>query len=225
MLIIDILLVAIVGLIIFISAKRGFILTVFDLVSGVIACILARFVAPTVAQLVYDGAVKQIVIDFLTQEFADIESAVASVIADPSALFGFLPENVADFVFNSGLIDINSVSESIFSGITTVEQLEANIVGPVVLTIVNFICYGIISFIFLIALRIVGNLISKLVTVTKLGEKLNSILGAVFGTLKGVLYAFLLSIILVVVSLFSEAVAGYTSVSYICNFAGSLLGL
>lgn len=225
MFIVDIIIVAIIALIVFISAKRGFILTVFDLASGIIAFILAKFISPPVAQVIYDNAVRTKVVEFLTSEFADIENALASHLADASSIFGFLPENVLTFAESSGLLDFNSISHTIISGITTVEQLEAAIVGPVVVSVINLICFGIISFILLILLRITGQLVSKLVTVTKLGEKLNTTLGAVFGILKGVVYAFLITVILVVVSCFSESVAGYTESSYICNFAESLLGL
>ncbi len=225
MLIVDIILVAVIGLIIFISAKRGFILTVFDLASGIVACILAKFISPPVAQVIYDSAVKEAVIGFLSQEFTNVENTVAAFMSDASSMFGFLPENIVGFAQNAGLLDFSSISHSLISSITTVEQLEAGIVGPVVVSIINIFSFGIISFVLLIALRIVGVLVSKLVTVTKLGEKLNTSLGAVFGILKGVVYAFLLAVILVIISCFSETVAEYTSASYICTFAGSLLGL
>lgn len=117
------------------------------------------------------------------------------------------------------------MSQNILSSITSVEQLEESIVGPVVLALLNLVCFAVLSFVLLIVLRIVGRLLSKLVSVTKLGKKLNQTLGGVAGLLKGVVYAFILAIILSVVSCASETVAAYAADSYICTFARTLIGI
>ena len=223
--ILDILLIAVLALIVFISYKRGFILTVFDLVSGVVACFLAKMISPSVASFVYDNGVRKIVLDFLQQKFEDAETSLALTMSDITSSFGFLPENVLNYAESSGLLDFESLSENIISGITTVDMLEAEIVGPAVVSVLNLICFSILSFILLIVLRIAAVFVSKLITVTKLGEKLNSGLGAFFGLLKGVVYVFIIAIVLTVAAYFSESIAEYASLSYICTFAKNLLGL
>lgn len=223
--IIDIILVAVILLIVFVSSKKGLILTVFDLASGVVAFIAARFLAPTVASALYESAVKSIVVDFLTEKYTGIENTIAQSLSNITSVFDFLPDGVLTYAENAGLLDTASFSHSIMSSITTVEQLESSVVGPVVISLLNLVCFAVLSFVLLIVLRIAGRLISKLVSVTKIGDKLNSILGAVFGLLKGVVYVFIIAVIITVVACSSETVAAYAADSYICTFAKSLIGL
>lgn len=222
---IDIILIAVFVLIVALAVKKGFILTVFDLFSGIAAFIGARFIAPPVASAIYESKVRNIVIEFLTEKYKGAENTIAQSLGSVTEAFDFLPDGVYSYIENAGLLDTQAMSQSILSSITTVERLEADIVGPVVLAVVNLICFAVLAFILLIVLRIAGRLLSKLISVTKLGKNLNKTLGGITGVLKGVVYVFIIATILSVVSLASESVAEYTASSYICSVARTLIGI
>ncbi|MBR5233060.1 MAG: CvpA family protein [Clostridia bacterium] len=219
---IDIILVAIIALIAFIGSKRGFVLTVFDLLSGIVSFIIAKIVAPYASVFVYDNFAKATVTAFLEQKYNDAQNAVTDAV---SSVFGFLPEGMYTFAEKAGLIDASALSQDVLSKITTVAQLEEKIARPVVLVVLNIICFAAIACIALIALRIVGRLISKIISKIKIIGKLNSILGGVFGIVKGILYVFIIAVVLSIVSFSSETVASYAGDSYICSFAAQLIGL
>ncbi len=222
---VDIILVAIILLITFLATRKGFVLTVFELFSGIVAFIAARLLAPSVATALYSSTVKSIVLEFLTEKYQGVENTIAQSLGSVTEIFDFLPDGVHTYAEKAGLFDTQTMSQNILSSITSVEQLEESIVGPVVLALLNLVCFAVLSFVLLIVLRIVGRLLSKLVSVTKLGKKLNQTLGGVAGLLKGVVYAFILAIILSVVSCASETVAAYAADSYICTFARTLIGI
>ncbi len=222
---IDIILVAFILLITFLATRKGFVLTVFELFSGIIAFIAAKMLAPAVSSALYESTVRNIVLEFLSEKYQGAENTLAQSLGNITEIFDFLPEGVRAYAQNAGLFDTQTLSQSIIGSITTVEQLEENIAGPVVLALLNLICFAVLSFVLLIVLRIVGRMLSKLVSVTKLGKKLNQTLGGVAGLLKGVVYAFIIAVILSVVSFASETVAAYAADSYICTFARSLIGI
>ena len=222
---VDIILIAVLALITLLAVKKGFVLTVFELFSGVAAFIAARILAQPVASALYEASVRNMVLEFLTEKYQGAENTIAQSLSSVTEVFDFLPDGVYSYVENAGLLDTQSMSQSILSSITTVERLEAEIAGPVVLAVMNLICFAVLSFILLIVLRIVGRLLSKLVTVTKLGKKLNKALGGAAGLLKGVVYVFIIATVLSVLSLASESVAEYTATSYICTLARALIGI
>lgn len=223
--IIDIILICVILLIVFVSSKRGIVLTVADIASGVIAFVVSKLISPDIAELIYNNAVQKSVIDFLTEKYTGAENSIANAISNVTSVFDFLPAGIKSFINSSGYIDSESIATGIMSNITTVSELESEIVAPVVISVLNIICFAIISFILLIVLRIVGRLIAKLITSVKIADKLDSILGAVFGLAKGVIYVFVIAAIINIVSFSSETLASYAADSYICAFVADFIGL
>lgn len=223
--IIDIVLVAIIALMVFISSKRGFIVTVLELASGVLAFIGARMLAPSVSVLLYDTFAKKIVTDFIAEKYAAAGNSIASVVNNLSSSLDFLPEGVLAYVNASGILDGNTVSQNIMSSITTVEQIESVVVAPVITAILQLVAFAVLSMVLLVVLRIAARFISKVITISKIADKLNSILGAVCGLLKGCVYVFIIAVVLSVLSFASESVAVYTADSVICSFASTLIGI
>lgn len=223
--IIDIVLVAVVLLIVFVSSKRGFILTVLDLVSGVLAFIGARFLAPPVAVFLYDAAAKEPVTAFLTEKYVSAGNSIADAINNLTSTLDFLPEGVLAYVNEAGFLDGAVISQNIMSSITTVEQIESVIVAPVITALLQLVAFAALSVILLVVLRIAARFISKVITISKIADKLNSVLGAVFGLLKGCVYVFIIAVVISVLSCASETVAAYAADSYICSFASTLIGI
>lgn len=223
--IIDIVLVAIIALMVFISSKRGFIVTVLELASGVLAFIGARMLAPSASVVLYNTFAKQAVTDFIAEKYAQAGNSIAAVVNNLTSLLDFLPEGVLAYVNASGISDGNAVSQTILGSITTVEQIESVVVAPVITAVLQLIAFAVLSVVLLVVLRIAARFISKVITISKIADKLNSILGAVFGLLKGCVYVFIIAVALSVISFASQSVAVYTADSFICSLASTLIGI
>lgn len=223
--IIDIILVAVVLLIVFISAKRGIIRTVFDLASGIMAFLGAKVLAPSVSVFLYDSFVKEIALNFLNEKYAGIENAIADSVSNIASVFDFLPAGVLTYMENSGMMDSQALSHSIMTSITTVEQLEASVVAPVLTALLQILSFAVLALVLLVALRIASGFISKLITKVKIADKLNSALGAVFGLLKGGIYMLIIAAVISIVSCSSQTVAAYAADSYICSLVASFIGI
>ncbi len=223
--IIDIVLVAIIALMVFISSKRGFIVTVLELASGVLAFIGARMLAPSASVVLYNTFAKQPVTDFIAEKYAEAGNSIAAVVNNLTSSLDFLPEGVLAYVNASGISDGNAVSQTILGSITTVEQIESVVVAPVITAVLQLIAFAVLSVVLLVVLRIAARFISKVITISKIADKLNSILGAVFGLLKGCVYVFIIAVALSVISFASQSVAVYTADSFICSLASTLIGI
>ena len=219
---IDIILVGVIALIVFISYKKGIISTVIDLVAGLAAFALAKIIAPVAAQGLYNGIVKQIAIDFLTEKYNGIESSLADAIANATSSLEFLPEGILSYIESAGLLDSQALASGMMGEITTVAQLEAQFVAPVVTGILNLLCFAVISVLLVIALKFVGRFVSRFVTSFQFTAKIDRSVGAAFGFLKGTLYAFIIAAVVSVVSFASESFASLTADSYFCMIVSAL---
>ena len=223
--VLDIILIAFVLLVVFVSSKRGIVITLFDIASAVIATLFARLMAPRAAVYLYDSFIKERVLAFLTEKYSGIGNQLAGVLGNITSVFDFLPKGMLEYANSSGFLDSQAMSESIMSSITTVEELETHIVSPVVHSLLNIICFSVLAFVLAALLRIAGRLLAKLVKKSEIAEKLDSALGAVFGLIKGLIYMVILSGIVCVISYSSETLAAYAADSYICSFVSSLIGI
>lgn len=222
--IIDLVLAGVIALVIFISYKKGIVSTVIDLVAGIAAFAIAKIIAPVAAEGVYNGIVKQIAIDFLTEKYNGIESSIAGAFSNAAASLDFLPEGMLSYIESAGLLDTDALAAGLLSEITTVAQLEEKFVAPVVIAILNLLCFAVISVLLVIALKFVGKFVSRFVTSFKFTGKIDKTVGAVFGLLKGALYAFIIAAVISVVSFASESMAVFAADSYFCSLASALIG-
>lgn len=223
--VIDIILVAVLLLSVFIASKRGIILTVLDLASGAVAVLGAKMFAPTVSVFLYNSFAKETVMTFLTEKYVSAGSAISGAVNNLTSVFDFLPDGVLAYVQSAGFLDGSLISQNVMNSVMTVEELEAGIVAPVVTAFLQLIAFAVLSFIFLIVLRVVSKFISKVITISKITDKLNSILGAVFGLFKGLIYIFIVAALISVISCSSETIAVYAADSYICSLASQLIGI
>lgn len=223
--VIDIILIALIVLIAFIGSRRGIILTVFDLLSGVASFVIAKLSAPYASSYIYDNVVREKVMAFLEEKYSGVETVMTETVESFVSVFDFLPDGILTYAEKSGLLDASSFSHDILSSITTVSELETDIVAPVVTAVINMLCFAVIAFVAVIVLRIIGKLLSGIVSKSKIGEKLDSGLGAAFGVLKGVIYVFIIAVIISIISFSSETVASYAADSYICGIAAQLIGI
>ena len=222
--VIDIILVCVILLIVLISSKKGIVVTLTDIASGILAFAVSKLISPTVADWLYLNVAKQPVTQFLTEKYAAAENGISDALSNVTSVFDFLPDGIMSFINSGGFLDSDALASGIMSNITTVSQLESEIVAPVVTPVLNILCFAVLSVVLLIAFRIAGRLIAKLIKAVKIAEKLDRTLGAVFGFVKGLIYVFIIAAAISVISFSSETLAAYAADSYICSFVAGIIG-
>lgn len=223
--IIDIILIVLGVLIVLISAKKGIILTVFDLASGIISFLMAKLLSPYAAEYIYANYVKNTVTAFLSEKYQTASDGIANAVNGAAEFFNFLPKGVLEYAKEAGFLNGDALSSEIMSDITTVQELESNIAAPVITALLQVISFAVIVFVLAVALKIAALFISKCIKKTTVANSLNIALGAVFGVLKGAVYIFIIAAVINVIALSSESMASYAADSYICSFAGKIIGL
>lgn len=221
----DIIFAAFVLVIVFVAAKRGIVLTVLDLAAGIISFLFAKLVAPRAAAAIYDNHIREAVLTFLGEKYAQTQNAIGDAASGILSVFDFLPKGVLEYANASGVFDSDSIASAVMGKITTVAELEAKIVAPAVTSLLNILCFAVIAVVLLVVLKIIARFLAKIITTAKIAKKLDASLGAVFGLVKGCIYVFIIAALVSVVACSSPSLASYAADSYICSAASTLIGL
>lgn len=196
-LILDAILIAIFAAFVFFAVKKGFVLTLLELVAAVLSLVLAYSFSPVVAQTTYDSFIENKMIE-VVKENIDDNVDVSSTAGQAEAVLDAMPEYVVSIAASSG-VDLNEIKEKIsaekISTDNIATELVEKIAQPIVIGALTILMFMILSFLFLIALKFVAKLISKLFNIPIVGT-VNKLLGGVLGAIKGVIVLILICTVL-----------------------------
>ncbi len=186
--ILDVILIAILVFFIATAVKKGFMLSLLELVAVVASLALAFMFSPTVAQGVYDGFVEKALIESIEAQLN--ENINASGIAENIQLtISSLPQFITDFASSVG-VDIESITKSISSadlnGESLATELVTKIAEPIAVGVLTIVAFIILAVVLCVALKFVAKFISKLFDLPIVG-KVNKTLGGILGGIKGVI--------------------------------------
>ncbi len=185
--ILDVILIAILVFFIATAVKKGFMLSLLELVAVVASFAIAFMFSPTVAQGVYDGFVEQTLLETLKTQLSENVNS-SGMVENIQLTISSLPEFVVDFVDSLG-VDIESISSSISSADLSVENLATELVTkvaePMVVGVLTIISFIILAIVLCIALKFVAKILSKAFNLPIVG-KVNKTLGGILGGIKGV---------------------------------------
>ncbi len=199
--ILDLIVVALIAIIALISAKKGFVRTIVEIVGFIVVILMANNVSPILSNATYDKFVQPAIVNSI--EEIHIEDQLPE-----NSKNKISSENIPPFV-SSILGDnlklenfVNSINENINNGVTeAVTKASENIIKPIVTEILTLVYTLIIVTILLVVVKFVAKLINKLFSFSLIG-KANKILGAILGIIKGVAVAVIIcSIISLIFSL------------------------
>lgn len=220
--VIDLLLVAVYAFTILLAAKKGFILTLFDLLGSILAFAVAFQLAAPISAAIYDQFVSERMVALLVEK---LPAAIASpeTVFDPQLFLNLLPSSIASLIDQLHLFGNGGVAAAI-GNVVNVNKIEQNIIAPVATLIIRMICFVVLGIVLLILVKILARVLSGLVNYTPL-KKVNTVLGAVLGALRGLMVIVMLCVVLVLVgtlageSSFGQAVED----SAVCGMVSSLL--
>lgn len=197
---IDLILMAVLAVIIFISVKRGFFKTLFDLVGYLLALTLARSFSGVLAQNAFDGFIRKGAYSYLEHSLQGI--GTTDYVTQAKQVTEAIPEWLRGLMeilgYNEDVL-INQISATDFKGSNLVETLMNSVVEPVGVALMQFVLFVVLAIVLLIAARFLVTLLNKIVKKLPVIKKMNAALGGVLGFLKGgiiiVVAASLLSLI------------------------------
>lgn len=211
---IDLILLAIVGIVVFISVKSGFFKTLFDLVGYIVAIVAAKNVSLLFAKGAFDTFIRggaeeylnSVVSDITTEQLPEQTDKIISSI--PEGLRGLL--NVIGFTEEKISEQISTVE---LSGQDMVSNIMDNIIEPIGVGIMQFLIFIILGIVLLIAAKIIVGLLNKIVKKLPVIKRFNSLLGGVFGFVKGCVLAAVFACLLGVIASVSDNQAFIDAVS------------
>jgi len=223
---IDLIVISIIALCIFISAKRGFVKVFVEVVGFIIAITLTFTISTPLANFTYDKIIEppisKAVNDVITNSSENIQdnawNSLPDYVTNNAEKFGI---SVEDFQ--------NKISENINSGSeTAVKSALQDIIKPIITKILGLIYSIVILLILLFVVKILAKFLNKLFSFSIIG-KVNTFLGGIVGIPKGIIFAILFCMLISLIVTFNNGFWIFTSANiqktYIFKFFAEILPL
>ncbi|MBR6572434.1 MAG: CvpA family protein [Clostridia bacterium] len=192
--ILDVVVVAIVLICAFLSAKRGFVRALLETVGFVLAIMIAINISSPVADFVYDKVVSPTIEKKVVTTIDEATSGTSAAITD--TIWEKLPKFVSNAAEKSGVTK-DTVSNKLVSGTDSAaiaQNISQEILAPIVTTVIKYIATAVLFLILLFVVKLLARIINKLFKKSLFGGA-NAALGGVLGAAKGAIYAILFCII------------------------------
>ncbi|MCM1363359.1 MAG: CvpA family protein [Faecalibacterium sp.] len=199
--IIDIVLAAVFVLSIFIAAKKGFFVTLFELAAHIVSLVFAKLVSTSLAPGVFEQYFSEGIKARLSANLGDV--GVKDYAAQIESALNSIPESL-DGVMQMIGIDKESlltrISQSDMSGKNVVENVMDKLVTPVGVALLQTIIFVILVIALTLILRLVVRLLDSIIKKLPAIKQVNSSLGAVLGAVKGVLLVIVIALLIGVIA-------------------------
>ncbi len=195
--VIDLIIIAVIALVAFISAKQGFVRTVIGIVGFIVAIVLSFTLSKPIANYTYDKFIEPQVISIAGDKMADSANLTADQI------WGELPDFLTENPDNYN-VSKESLNEAIKENDTAQDALKSisqTSVKPVVSELLQTFISVILFSLLMIVVKILAKLLNKLFSFSIAG-KLNMVLGALVGVLKGIFISVIIcEVIMLIINL------------------------
>lgn len=195
--ILDVILLTVFAAFIFTAAKKGFMLSLLELVAVIVALVLSYQFSPVVAQAAYDNIVEEKLVETVETQIDDNINISSSAEQAEVVLYS-IPDFMVSFASSLG-IDLEDVQTKITSETFSTENLATELVDkiaqPIAVAALTLISFLLLSSILLFALKWVAGLLAKIFKLPLIGT-VNKVLGGVLGACKGVMVTIFITTIL-----------------------------
>lgn len=190
---IDIVLVVLLIVAVVLSAKKGIMVTVLEIVAFVLAVYLASVACAPVSSAMYNGLFEKQVEKKLYDVIPENPSALTYTQKAEKALEG-MPDFAKNYAEKVG-INVSSISEKLSqSGIPDNDQLyiaiNDKIIEPVAVAVLKNIMFFVLAIVFAAVLKAIAKAISNTLKKSDALGSLDSIVGGALGILKGLVIVF-----------------------------------
>lgn len=196
---IDIALLAIMLIFLIVSAKRGFLITLLEVLVFAIAVISAANLCKPAANSIYDTFIGPNITEKVSASLSE-NSDIMSSAGKASAVVDNLPKIIKDYILRTDPDENNITSEILngdFSGTDAAEKLSSDIAKPI--AVLSPVIFLLLSIVLSLLLSVVAKWLNKICKLPLIGTA-NTVLGGVFGILKGLIAVYFIGIILLLLS-------------------------
>lgn len=188
--ILDLIVLAIIVITVLISAKRGFVRTLIELVGFIAAVFISFTISTPLANTTYDKIIEPSIISTVTSavDTAADNSAAAAVDSFWNEMPGWIKGGIEKAGISKDSLG-GSITENIGNGVqAAVESTSQSVIKPAVTGSLALIYQVILLIILLALVKPLAKLINKLFSFSVIGTA-NRVLGGVVGVPKGIIYA------------------------------------
>ncbi len=225
--IVDLILFIIIAVVAIASARKGFLMTLFNIAAYVISGVLAKLFSSPVADYAYMNFFSEKVTAKLNELMpsGSVEGEITTVIVDAiETLPSYIQALINQFVNPSDILNAGSEGGN---AAYTVEMLEQTYLAPVVTDVLGIVAMVLLFVLFVFILRIVFSVINKGLTRKKhrFIRGTNTLLGAAFGAVKGTAIVALIAAVLNIGApvINNQNLSDFVNGSAICNMVAEIL--
>lgn len=198
-LLIDLIVLLIIVFCVIISAKRGFVKVLVEVVGFVAAIFLTFTISTPLADITYDKIIEPPIIEAVADSAADTAE---------KDIWSLVPSAVSENAEKLG-ISVESFTQKVTSNIsngaqTAVKTASQDIIKPVITKVLGLVYSVVILLVLLFVVKFLAKFINKLFSFSIIG-KANRVLGGIIGIPKGIIFAILFCMIVsLIVSLYGD---------------------
>ncbi len=226
--IIDLIIIILTVVTAVLSARKGFLKSLLDVISYIVAGILVRLLSPSVSSYLYGSYFSAQVGERLEMLLPDGKcyDGVFGIIEETLSL---LPEELLNIAKQFGVYPTEASFRELAEQYEyfTVSMIEQHFIEPIIKGIISVITAVCLFIVFLIALKIVSALINSLLKRKKhsIIKSTNTVLGAALGVVKGCVYSVIICFMLNIIAPLAAnpALSEATDSSYFCNLVADLI--
>ena len=202
--VLDLIVLAIIVITVLISAKRGFVRTLIELVGFIAAVFISFTISTPLANTTYDKIIEPSIISSVSSV---ADTAAGNSVATVDSFWNEMPEWIKNGIERAG-ISKDSLGRSITANIGNGIQSEAesasqSVIKPAVTTTLSLIYQTIILIVLLALVKPLAKLINKLFSFSVIGTA-NRVLGGVVGVPKGIIYAIVFCLLITLIVSFTS---------------------
>ncbi len=201
--ILDVIIVLILLFFAFLSAKKGFVRTLIEVVGFIAAIVVAISISTPIANMVYDTTIQPVVAKTVESAVTDGSSNVNNAV---DAVWNKMPAFLTESNFFN--LSKDSITATINSDVATntaqlTNTISDSFIKPAVSKLLSVIISVILVLILLVVVKILAKYINKLFTFSVIGD-INKTLGGILGLVKGAAVAVVFCMIVSLVLSFTK---------------------
>lgn len=197
----DLIALAIVVITVIVSARRGFVRVVVEVIGFILAVLITFTIHTPLAEMTYDKIIEPPVVEAVTKTGSETAgqtadrmwNALPELVKSGSSLFGITKEKIDQDVEEK----IAQNAES------TATNLSQSVIKPAVVRFLALIYAVVLLIVLLIAVKFLAKAINKLFSFSLVG-KVNRVLGGILGIPKGIVFAVLFCLIISLIVSFTK---------------------
>ncbi len=224
--VIDLIVIVLIAVIAVASAKKGFLMSLFNIVAYVISGFFSKLFCNPVTDYIYTYYMQEKVLMKLNELLpsGSVDGEISTVIDN---VLQSLPVFFTGMAELFGIYDIAGTSSVTTDAALTVEVIESDYLGPIVANIISVVVLVLLFMFFSMLFRFILSFINR--SLTKKKHKIirgtNMFLGAALGVIKGIIPAGILCALVNIAApvLNNELLFEYANGSYFCNLVADLL--